>query len=169
MVALDRLRTARVAALGLDTTTTTPALLTEVSVLHLAGGVITGGPWTYWVQPDVPMRDIRPPARPNVRFAPGWGEVAERLTDSIGDRVLAMHDQPRWALLHRQLPDWKPAGLVFTRELAGQVWPGLAGYDLPSHPSSALEAHAVGLLLAELLRDAAIPLRERRGGYCGCR
>ena len=107
-------------------------------------------------------------SRPNVRLAPGWTEVAERLVDTIGDRVLAMHERSRWNLLHRQLPDWQPAGLVFTRELAGQVWPGLDGYDLPAHPSSALEAHAVGLLLAELLRDALLPPHDRRGGYANC-
>lgn len=153
--ALDRLRAAQVAAVGLDTTSGTPAVITEVSVLHLSDGVVTGGPWTYWVQPDVPVREIRPAARPNVRLAPAWDEVAERLADSIGARVLAMHDQSRWELLRRQLPDWEPAGLVFTRELAIEVWPDLDGYDLPSRPSSAVEAHAVGLLLAELLRTGA--------------
>jgi hypothetical protein len=168
VIAVDRLRTARVAALGLDTTSGTPPVLTEISVLHLAGGVITGGPWTYWVQPDVPMREIRPCARPNVRFAPSWPEVAERLADLVGGRILAMHDASRWEVLRRQLPDWEPAGLVFTRELASEVWPGLAGYDLPSQRSSALEAHAVGLLLAELLRDALLPLHDRRGGYVDC-
>jgi hypothetical protein len=151
-VALHRLRTASVAALGLDTTSGTPAVISEVSVLHLSGGTITGGPWTYWVQPDVPMREIRPANRPNVRFAPSWDEVAERLIDSIGARVLAMRDQSRWELLRRQLPDWEPAGLVLTRELAGQIRPGLVAYDQPGRPSSALEAHGVGLLLAELLR-----------------
>jgi hypothetical protein len=63
--------------------------------------------------------------------------------------------------LHQHLPDWQPAGLIHTRELAEQTWPDLSNYDL-DHPSSPepgrgggalTEAHRIALLLDTLVHD----------------
>ncbi len=163
------LRRAAVAVLGLDTTTGIPPLITEVAVIYLDGGVISAGPFAYWVAPDAPMHQIRHQSWPEVRLAPAWPQVAEQVRLALSDRVLVTHDAGRLDVLRRHLPDWEPpAGVAHTRDLAEQAWPGLADYalgpatvraginDVPRvGPSAVVEAHAVALLLAALTRHAA--------------
>jgi hypothetical protein len=45
----DKTSAVSLAVLGLSTTTGTPPLIIEAAVIHLTGGLITGGPFTYWV------------------------------------------------------------------------------------------------------------------------
>jgi hypothetical protein len=66
-------------------------------------------------------------------------------------------------VLRRHLPDWQPAGVVHTRELAEQTWPDLSNYDL-DHSSSPepgrgvlREAHRIVLLLDTVLHDISQP------------
>jgi hypothetical protein len=159
------LRRAAVAVLGLDTTTGTPPLITQVAVIYLDGGVITAGPFAYWVAPDAPMFQVRHQSWSQVRLAPTWPKVAEQVRLALRDRVLITHDAGRLDVLRHHLPDWQPpAGAVHTRDLAEQAWPGLPDYALgpaSAHagttdrvgPSAVLEAHAVALLLAAMLQQ----------------
>lgn len=161
----DPLAETRLAALGLDVTTGRPPLITEASVLHLDGGMITAGPWTWQVQPDAPACEVRPALRTDLWLAPAWDEVAGRVVEQLFGRALIVHDVGRWAVLRAHLPDWQPPAVVFTRRLAQTVWPGLAGYDLPALAQRAgitqttgtsigarAEAHAAALLLLSLTR-----------------
>ncbi len=169
MIGLDGLRRGRVAVVGLVTTTGTPPLITELAVVYAKDGVITAGPLVFWVDPDAPVgTDVRPQSRAQTRLAPRWPEVADRVLAALSGRVVVTHDADRLDIVRRHLPDWEPVDVAFTLDLAGQVWPGLDDYTLDtavSHarirgfprvgPGSAVEAHAVALLLAALLRQAA--------------
>ena len=175
MMEVEALRTARLAVVGLDTTMGVPPLITEVAVMYLDGGVITAGPFAYWVAPDVPMHQVQHRSWVNVRQAPPWPEVAGQVLLAVHGRVLLLHEAGRLDVLRRHLPDWEPAGVAHTRALAEQTWPGLDGYDLravcvaagvdPPRPGSGAvtEAQAVALLLPALLRDAAAA-RSPAGG-----
>ncbi len=164
---VEALRTGRLAVLGLDTTTGVPAQITEVAVMYVDGGVITAGPFAYWVAPDAPMHQVRHRSWANVRLAPPWPEVAEQVLLAVAGRVLVTHDAARVDVLRRHLPDWEPAAVVHIRVLAERVWPGLVSYDLgsvsvaaslaplpQSGPGAVAEAYAVALLLPALFRDA---------------
>jgi DNA polymerase III epsilon subunit-like protein len=161
------LRRAGVAVLGLDTTTGRPPLITEVAVIYLDDGLISSGPFAYWVAPDAPMFQVRHESWSEVRLAPPWPQVAEQVRLALCDRVLVTHDAGRLDVLRSHLPDWEPVGVAHTRDLAEQTWPGLPDYtlgpavahagikDLPRvGPSAVVEAHAVALLLAALLRQS---------------
>jgi hypothetical protein len=167
MMDIGAMRSARLAVVGLDTTTGVPPLITEVAVTHLAGGVITAGPWVYWTAPDAPWHQIRRSSWPNVRLAPPWTQVADRVLDALADRMLVLHDRDRLAVLEHHLPDWVPLAAVFTRDMARQVWPALddlrlgplsvaAGVNVVPRlcPGGAIEAHTVALLLPALIREA---------------
>jgi hypothetical protein len=169
------LRAARVAALGLDTTTGDPPLIVAASVYCMDAGVIAGGPFSYWSTVDAPRHEV--PARhwPNLRHAPDWPETAGRLVEVIADRVLVMHEPDRWNILRRHLPDWQPAGVVLTRNLAEQAWPGLTDYSLGSigveprgpdlrGPGAVVEAQVIALLVATLLRSTEAGLSARHDG-----
>ncbi len=166
---VDALRTARLVVLGLDTTTGTPPLITEAAVIYLDGGTITAGPFAYWAQPDAPMKHVPHRCWATVRLAPPWSELAGQVTEAVTGRLVVTHDPSRLDVLRRHLPDWEPTGVVHTRHLAEQVWPGLEEDDYAlgpvtvhariNHvprvgPGAVVEAHAVALLLAALLRDA---------------
>ncbi len=164
---VDALRGARVAVVGLDTTTGTPPLITELAVVYAKDGVITAGPLVFWVDPDPPVgTDVRPQTRARTRLAPRWPEVADRVLDALSGRVVVTHDADRLDIVRRHLPDWQPVEVAYTRDLAGQVWPGMDDYTLDAAvirarirglarvgPGSSVEAHAVALLLATLLRS----------------
>ncbi len=95
------LRSTGLAVVGLDTTTGTPPLLVEVAVFHLAGPVITGGPFGFWVQPDAPLAQVRRDARQDVWRAPPWAKVAEHVIDTLVGRVLVLHNPDRlWGCGH---------------------------------------------------------------------
>ena len=159
---------AGVAVLGLDTTSGVPPLITQVAVLYLDGGVISAGPFAYWVAPDAPMFQVPHQSWPDARQAPAWPQVAEQVRLALRDRVLVTHDASSLDVLRRHLPDWEPAGVAHTRDLTEQAWPGLPDYALgPASaragingvgrigPSAVVEAHAVALLLTVLIRRAA--------------
>jgi hypothetical protein len=160
---LETVRSARVAVLGVDTTTGNPPLIAEAVLYHMEAGTITDGPYGYWVAPAAPLHQVRISAWPNVRLAPPWSEVAGRITDAIGDRILAVHYRNRLEIMRRHLPGWEPSGVLVTSDLAEQAWPGLADYSLgmlssqvPSRGGgAAAEAHAVTLLLNLLLGTPA--------------
>lgn len=159
------LRTARVAVVGLRTTTGRPPLIVETTVYHLDGGCIAGGPYGYWSAVDVPRREVPSDCWPNLHDAPPWAETAVRLAEVLANRVLVVHDRDRWEILRRHLPDWQPAGLAFTGDLAGHVWPDLADWSLgavaaragipgimPGVARSAIvEAQVIALLLGRLV------------------
>ena len=162
MTGVDPLAGIRVAVLGLDVTTGRPPQITEVSVVHIDSGVITAGPLTWRVQPDALVCEVRPELQAELRLAPPWEEVADRVVEELPNRVLVVHDLGRWEVLRAHLPDWQPAGQAFTDHLARRVWPGLASYDLQALTRRAgidlatggagAEAHAVALLLLALAR-----------------
>jgi hypothetical protein len=155
---------AQLALVGLDTTLGVPTLITECALLHVADGVATGGPWVYWVQPDVSWHRVRRESVPNLRLAPPWSEVAERVVEAIGRRVLVLHERESYAVLRAHLPDWAASRVVFTRDVAEHVWPGLSDYGLTTHSGASAQLHALSLLITSLVTDAALPLAERRGG-----
>jgi hypothetical protein len=167
-VDVEALRAAEAVAIGLDTTSGVPPLIVEVALYYLTGGVVTGGPFGFWVAPDAPLHQVRVSSWPNVRLAPPWPEVAERVTATIGDRLLVVHERDRLEILRRHLPDWQPAAVVFTRELAERIWPGLADYSLgPGPPLSqeyrrgrgaTVEAHATALLHGAALEESGRPV-----------
>jgi DNA polymerase III epsilon subunit-like protein len=174
---LDRLRRGRLAVVGLDTTSGTPPLITELAVVYVDDGVIAAGPLVFWVDPDAPSgTDVRPQSRAQTRLAPRWPEVAERILPVVSGPVLVTHDQDRLDILRQHFPDWEPAGVAHTRDLAEQVWPGMADYSLDPAilragldgfprvgPGAAVEAQAVALLLAALLRQATAPASSPNG------
>src|SRR6266540_790037 len=127
-----------VTVLGLGTTTGgVRPLITEVGVLCLDDGVISAGPFAYWVAPDAPMFEVRDESwSQEVRLARPWPEVAEQVRLALSGRVLVTHDPDRVEVLRAHLPDWEPVGVAHTRELVEQVWPGRADYSLG--PASAL-------------------------------
>jgi len=164
-VDVEALWTAEAVAIGLDTTSGVPPLIVEVVLYHLTGGAVTGGPFGFWVAPDAPLHQVRVSSWPNVRLAPPWPEVAERVTEAIGERLLVVHERDRLEILRRHLPDWKPAAVVFTRELAERIWPGLADYSLrplsqedQRGRGATLEAHATALLLGAALKESGSPV-----------
>lgn len=158
------LRTGRLALVALETTNGVPALITECAIQHMDDGVVSAGTWTYWVQPDVSWRHVRRESVPNVRLAPPWSEVAERVVEAIGTRVLVLHERESYAVLRAHLPDWAATRVVFTREIAEQLWPGLDDYGLTTSSGVGAQLHALRLLVPSLIADAALPLAERRGG-----
>lgn len=161
------LRTARAAVLGLDITTGEPQLIVQAAVYYVDGGLVTSGALSYWSRPDVPRHEVPTRCWPSLHQAPTWSETADRLVELIGDRVLVLHDLDRWQVLRRHLPDWQPAGLVLTRNLAEHAWPGLADHSLgqisadgglPFQPGAVVEAHVIALLVGRLLSsDAGSP------------
>jgi exodeoxyribonuclease X len=168
---VDVLGAARVAALGLDVTTGDPPLIFQVAVYQVEGGAITASPLCFWAEPAAPLAQIRTSAWPSVRLAPRWPEVAERVKVAVADRILAVHDVACWDVLARHLPDWQPIGMIRTRDLAEQTWPGLSDYGLslpgvkPGRGGRALvEAHRVALLLGALRDQAGRPHRLAGSG-----
>jgi len=155
-----------VAVVALDTTYgLTPALIVECAVLHCGPGTPSPSarPWSFWVQRDVPLHALRPSAWPHMAKAPQWPEVAERVTEAIGDRLVVMHEREQYDVLRAHLPDWEPRGLVITREVARLVWPNLADYRINTGNSATAQALAVFGVLRELLIDAKLPADLRRG------
>ncbi len=180
MAGADPLAGMRLAAVGLEVTTGRPPQISEVSVLRIDGGVIVAGPLTWPVQPDVPACQVRPASRADRWLAPPWGEIAERVTAELTDRVLVVHDLGRWAVLRAHLPDWQPPAVVFTQRLAQTIWPGLDGYDLPpltqqtgitpapdTCGDASAEAHTVALLLLALTRAGAQLLTDEEASTNG--
>jgi hypothetical protein len=164
-VDVEALRSAEAVAVGLDTTSGVPPLIVEVAAYHLTGEVVTGGPFGFWVAPDAPLHQVRVSSWPNVRLAPPWPEVAGRVTAAIGTRLLVVHERDRLEILRRHLPDWQPAAVVFTRELAERTWPGLADYSLwalsPEDQrgrGATAEAHATASLLGAALEESGRPV-----------
>jgi exodeoxyribonuclease X len=163
-VSVDVLARSALAVVGLETTTSTPPLILTLAVAHVRLPGPVEGPWVFWVRPDVSWQYIRQSARPNVTLAPSWSEVAERFTDLVGDRVLVVADAWDAEVLRAHLPDWQPAGIVFAREIAEQVWPHLDDHDLPRRSGADVQAYALLTLIPELVHDAALPPDQRRGG-----
>jgi hypothetical protein len=172
----DVLRAAEMAVVGLTVTSGCPALIVEAAVFHLRGARITAGPFVYWAAPDASLGEVPVRLWPTVRLAPSWREVAERLTGDVLDRpVVVVHEPERLDVLRRHLPDWRPADVLITRELAKLVWPRLDGYDLDTltarmtdcqlatvGPGAVAEAQATALLLGALLPAASdLPPRLR--------
>jgi len=130
---VDALRGAWVAVVGLDTTTGTPPLITELAVVYAKDGVITAGPLVFWVDPDAPVgTDVRPQTRAQTRLAPRWPEVADRVLDALSGRVVVTHDADRLDIVRRHLPDWQPVEVAYTRDLAGL--PGRCGREWMTTP-----------------------------------
>jgi hypothetical protein len=163
-VSVHLLRAGRLALVALDTTTGVPALVTECAVLHMDAGAVSAGPWSYWVQPDVSWRDVRRESVPNVRLAPPWSAVAERVVEAIGRRVLVVHERGSYAVLRAHLPDWAASRVVFTREVAEHVWPDLDSYDITERAGAAAQLYALNVLVSALVTGSALPLSQRRGG-----
>jgi hypothetical protein len=167
----DALRAAEMAAVGLTVTSGRPALIVEAAVFHLRGARIVAGPFVYWVAPDTSVGEVPVRLWPVVRLAPPWREVAERLMGDVLDRpVVVVHEPERLDILRRHLPDWQPADVLITRDLAKLVWPRLDGYDLDAltarttadqvtavGPGAVAEAQAIALLLGALLPAASDP------------
>ncbi len=158
---------AGVAVIGLDTTHGhVPPLITQVAVVRVDAGAITAGPFTYWVAPDAAMFTVRHDAWNEVRSAPAWSEVAERVRPELDGRVVVTHEARRLDVLRTHLPDWEPAGVAHTRDLAEKAWPGQLDYSLGAAaalaqlagvgpdvgPAAEEQALAVALLLAALIR-----------------
>jgi exodeoxyribonuclease X len=155
---------APLAAVGLGTTTGTPAMIVEAAVYQLTGGLVTAGPVGFWAAPDAPLADVPPGWWANVRLAPPWADVAGRLVEAIDDRMVVVHEPARLEVLCRHLPDWQPTGVLFVRDLAERHWPGLDDYGLTTlttratnglvtrvGPGATAEAQALTLLLRALL------------------
>jgi hypothetical protein len=106
---LDALRVARTVTLGLDITTGQPPLIVQAAAYRVAGGLITGGPFSYYAAVDAPYHQIPQRCWPSLYHAPLWPKTAGRLVELIADRVLVMHDRDRFNLLRRHRPDWQPA------------------------------------------------------------
>src|SRR5262249_62381024 len=118
---------------------------------------------TYWVAPDTAMAEVPFRCWPTLRLAPPWAEVTGRFAELLDHRTVVVHEPGRLEVLRRHLPDWHPAGVLCTRELAQQLWPRLDGYDLDTvtamvtnqrvdhlGPGAVTEARAVALLLGVL-------------------
>ena len=87
-----------------------------------------------------------------------WDEDAKTYDRSPSHAASDPVEAAAWrAILRRHLPDWQPAGVVFTHDLAEQVWPGLDGYHLPTDHGAAVEAHTVALILTHLLAECGLP------------
>jgi|SRR5215475_5192664 len=176
----DALRAAEMAVVGLTVTSGCPAVIVEAAVFHLRGARITAGPFVYWAAPDVSLGAVPVRLWPTVRLAPPWREVAERLMSDVLDRsVVVVHEPQRLDVLRRHLPDWQPADVLITRELAKLVWPRLDGYDLDAltarttadqvsvvGPGAVAEAQAIALLLGALLPAASDPPSRPRDLSC---
>ena len=90
--------------MGLDTTTGTPLLLVEVAVFHLAGQVITGGPFGLWVQPDAPWEQVRRDA---------WKPAGHSYSGGLLCSLLRRDDEAEWDL----------CGFVAARSLGSEQCP----------------------------------------------
>ena len=172
---VDRLGSARLAVVGLDTTTGQPPVIVEAVVYRLTGGVITAGPFSYWAAPDTRLGEVPARCWPNMRLAPPWAEVSPHLLDALDQRTVVVHEPGRLDQLSRHLPDWPPAGVLATRDLADQQWPGLDDYGLDAltalisgnhlarvGPGATAEAQATALLLGVLLTYPDGPPRRGR-------
>lgn len=82
--AIDRLRSARLAVVGLDTTTGQSPVIVAAVVHRLTGGVITAGPFSYWAAPDARLAEVPARCWPTLRLAPPWAELG-RLTPRVTD------------------------------------------------------------------------------------
>ena len=172
---VDRLGSARLAVVGLDTTTGQPPVIVEAVVYRLTGGVITAGPFSYWAAPDARLGEVPARCWPNMRLAPPWPEVTPHLLDALDQRTVVVHEPARLDQLSRHLPDWPPTGVLATRDLAEQQWPGLDDYGLDAltalisgnhlkqvGPGATAEAQAAALLLGVLLTYPDGPPRRDR-------
>jgi DNA polymerase III epsilon subunit-like protein len=180
VISLDVVRGSSLAVVGLETTTGAPPLITEAAVYHLARGVVTAGPLAWPVAPDAPIFQIPHRSRPNLRLAPPWSQVAGHVVAALARRVVVTHDETRFNVLRRHLPDWEPEAVLFTRDLAETVWPGLDSYGLESvsvavgisrvpgvGAGAVVEAYAVAMVLRTLAREAVRHgdrVRSARGG-----
>jgi len=166
-MAAELTRAARLAVLGLTTTTDTPPLIVQAAVLPMTGGLITGRLHMYLVAPDPAMEEVPVRWWANLRVTLPWAEVAGRLAELLDQRTVVVHEPGRLDVLRRHLPDWQPHSVLVTRELAQQLWPRLTGHDLDTltahitnqrvnrvDPGAVAEAQAVALLLGALLPAA---------------
>jgi hypothetical protein len=161
---IELVRDTPLSLVALDTTMNVPPLITECCIAHMDDGRVSAGPWTYWVQPDVSWLYIRPQAWPKVCLAPSWAEVAGRVVEAIGGRVMVMHSVSTYSVLRGHLPDWVPPRAVFTRAISRKTWTELEDYALPSRSGAGAALHALSLLVPALIAEAPVPSAMRGGG-----
>ncbi len=158
----------RVAVVGIDVSGRAAPQITELAVLHLDQGVRVRGPLVWLVQPGRMPGRLRVGRRAELAAAPTWPEVAGQVVEALAGRTVVVHDPARYAIVSRHLPDWRPAGLLLTANLARAAWPNLAGYGLArlaavagwsGRPprTAAEEARAVELLLRTLGGRTRVP------------
>src|SRR5262249_2779059 len=125
--------------------------------------------------PDARLGEVPARCWPNMRLAPPWSEVTPHLLDALDQRTVVVHEPSRLDQLSRHLPDWPPAGVLSTRDLAEQQWPGLDNSGLEvltaltsdnplirGGPGATAEAQATALLLGVLLTYPDGPPRRNR-------
>jgi len=144
-----------------------PAEVAEVAALYLDRPAVTRPPLLFCCQPAGPWAGLGAATVSHLRFAPPWAEVAGRVAEALAGRTVVTHDTGRLAILLRHLPDWRPAAVLHTRDLAERLWPGLPGYDRHAlsvvlgsgrvSPGAAGEADDVAHLLLALTGHTAGP------------
>jgi hypothetical protein len=164
-VNLDGLRSTPLAAVGMDTTTAVPPQLVGLAVFHLAGPVITGGPYGFWAQPDAPLTQVRHELWPYVWQAPPWSEIAGHVLDSLADRVLILAAPDRLSLLRQHLPEWEPAAVLYARDLTPHTRTGTDHDEITIGRGAGLEAYTLTERIgAALLGPPPQPAPYPRGG-----
>ncbi len=158
------LRSTPFAVVGLDTTTAVPPQLVGVAVYHLAGPVITGGPFGFWAQPDAPLDHVPHQLWPYVWTAPPWPEVAEHVLGALADRVLVLAGPDRLRLLQQHLPEWVPAAVLFGRDLVGRARPGMDLEDFGTGLGAGMESHTLAERVAAALLDPPPRVDRLPGG-----
>src|SRR5262249_15999906 len=94
-MAAELTRAARLAVLGLTTTTDTPPLSGQAAVLAMTGGLITGRLHMYLVAPDPAMEEVPVRWWANLRVTLPWAEVAGRLAELLDQRTVVVHEPGR--------------------------------------------------------------------------
>jgi hypothetical protein len=158
-VNLERLL-APLAVVGLSVTASVPPLIYEVAVARMAGGESTAGPWTYFAQPDAPGVEIPARALPNVYRAPPWPEVAERVSEAIGECPVVMYDPFSYRVLHAHFPDRAMLGVFYAWDIARKTLPMLYGDLASNRATSTAQVYGMrGLVAAVLIHTGLIPIR----------
>ena len=138
--AVDRLRSARFAAIDFETATEQRASACAVAVTLVDGGQVTNtGRWL--IRPpendysgfNIGIHGIRPK---DTMHSPEFLEVWREVLEVIGDRPLVAHNASFDLSVLRQSLDhegaeWPTLDVFCTLLLSRRIWPGLPSYSLP--------------------------------------
>ena len=138
--AIDRLRSARFAAIDFETATEQRASACAVAVTLVDGGQVTTTrrwlirpPENDYSGYNIAIHGIRPD---DTRQSPEFLEVWREVLEVIGDRPLVAHNASFDLSVLRQSLDqagaeWPTLNVFCTLLLSRRIWPGLPSYSLP--------------------------------------